>query len=234
MSCRSSWWKLNSRATPAPCWGPPFVWPDRWRSDWREMSGNPPSTLRFLGAVKRFVPSIQIRWSFPCSAPHRLFVRLSFSSPRAQERYSVRLTSGVQFGFLGAHHKPWCPPGLEVALSSQIRRKTTVPANYFGKRLETGKQVRGKTHKGGGMEEGSGMKWVGKRGWPQFKRHWVKGSKRGGREEGLGDLKTGGWTPLVEVRVCSRLVERSFVFATSNFNVGAGFFLLLLFFFLDM
>lgn len=87
----SSRWKLNSRARPAPCWGPPFVWPDRRGSDWREMSGNPPSTLRFLGAVKRFVPSIQIWWSFPCSALQQLFVGLSFSSMSTQE-LRARLT----------------------------------------------------------------------------------------------------------------------------------------------
>ena len=54
-----------------PCWGPPFVWADRRRSDWGETSGNPPSTLRFLGTVKRFVQAIQIWRSFPCSALQR-------------------------------------------------------------------------------------------------------------------------------------------------------------------
>ena len=64
--CGSRRWQLNSRGAPPPL-RPAFVWADRQISDRGETSGNPLSTLRFLGPVKRFVQSIQTWRSFPCS-----------------------------------------------------------------------------------------------------------------------------------------------------------------------
>lgn len=49
-----------------PLLRPTFGGVDRRRSDRGERSGNPRSALRFLGAVKRFVQSIQSWPSFPC------------------------------------------------------------------------------------------------------------------------------------------------------------------------
>lgn len=68
-----SWWQPNSWGAPPTLLKPMFVCAIRQRSGRGETNGNPLNKLRFLGTVKRFVQSIQIWWSFPCSSPQLSF-----------------------------------------------------------------------------------------------------------------------------------------------------------------
>lgn len=159
---RSSRWQLNSRDAPPPSWGPLFVRADRRRSDRGEMSGNPRSVLRFLGAVKRFVQIIQIWRSFPCSALQRgLCVSVWITSP------SIFLIKADVVFSLG----PWCHQKLHATVlnfSVVTNQGKRGPNQLLWKRQETGVE---KIEMGVERGEWDEMSW--KEGWPPFKRGWV-------------------------------------------------------------
>lgn len=123
-----------------PCWGPPFVWADRRRSDWGETSGNPQSPLRFLGAVKRFVQAIQIWWSFPCSALQRGFCQSVWIMSPSIFLICARTTDARKAVFaLG----PWCQQKvLTAVLNSSLvtNQGERGSVQLLWKRQETGKQ----------------------------------------------------------------------------------------------
>lgn len=125
---------------PPPLLRPTFVWADRQGSDRGETSGNPLNALRFLGAVKRFVQSIQIWQSFPCSTLQLGFLWTCLDNEPLYLSHLVsfsRLTLCLVWVLDST--KSYAPQCCTF-LSLQIRG-TGGHKQLLWKRQETGKQV---------------------------------------------------------------------------------------------